>query len=98
MKLIRTTIYFRRDRMNLTDELILCHDVNILSNRNKLLKVCKLLGFEANSFEEIPNKGWNVADREVEGKLIMISKQIFKLFSEKSHFTHLSRYPNFSRT
>ena len=32
--------------MNLTDELNLCGDRNILSNKDKLLKIGKLLGVE----------------------------------------------------
>ena len=40
----RTTIYRGRDRMNLADELDLCDDEEILSNREKLLKIGKLLG------------------------------------------------------
>ena len=44
VKLKRTTIYSGKDRMNLTDEMDLCDDGNILSNKDKLLKICKLLG------------------------------------------------------
>ena len=33
--------------MNLTDELDLCDDGNILSNKENLLKIGKLLGVEA---------------------------------------------------
>ena len=41
-----TKIYRGIDRMNLTDELDLCGDVNILSNKNNLLKICELLGLK----------------------------------------------------
>ena len=34
----------------------------------------------------MPNKGWNVADREMEGRKLMRSKQIFKEFSEKNAY------------
>ena len=47
----------------MTDELNLCYDGNVLSNKDKLLEICKLLGVEAKTFNEIPNKGWNVVDR-----------------------------------
>ena len=70
--------------MNLTDELNLCDDGNILSNKNKLLKIDKLLGVESKTCNGIPNQGWNMADREMEGRNIMIAKQIFKPFSEKN--------------
>ena len=36
-----------RDINNLTDELGLCDDGTILSNKDKLLKICKLLCVEA---------------------------------------------------
>ena len=49
--------------MNLIDELDLCDDVNILSNKDNLLKIGKLLGVEAKTFNGIPNEGWNMADR-----------------------------------
>ena len=46
-KLNRTTIYHGRDRMNLTYELDLCDDGNILSNKNNLLEIGKLIWVEA---------------------------------------------------
>ena len=42
-----TTIYLGIDRMNLKDELDLCGDGNILSSKDNLLKIGKLLGVEA---------------------------------------------------
>ena len=51
--------------MNLTDELDLCDDGTILSNKDKLLKICKLLCVEAKNFNEILNKGCNMTDREM---------------------------------
>ena len=33
--------------MNLPDEFDLCYDENILSNKLKLIKICKLIEFEA---------------------------------------------------
>ena len=42
-----TTIYHGIDRMKLTDELDLCGDRNILSNKDNFLKIGKLLGVEA---------------------------------------------------
>ena len=39
-----TKIYRGIDRMNLTDELDLCGDVNILSNKNNYLKLVSYLG------------------------------------------------------
>ena len=58
-----TTIYLGIDRMNLKDELDLCGDGNILSSKDNLLKIGKLLGVEAKTCNQIPNKGWNVVDR-----------------------------------
>ena len=60
--------------MNLIDELYLCDDGNILSNKYKLLEIGKLLGFEAQTCNEISNKGWNVADSEMEGRKLIRSK------------------------
>ena len=57
------TIYRGIDIMNLAYEQDLCGDGNILSNKNNLLKIGKLLGVEAKTCNEIPNKGWNVVDR-----------------------------------
>ena len=42
--------------MNLTDELYLCDDGHILSNKDRLIKIGKLLGVEAKTFNVIPNK------------------------------------------
>ena len=39
-----TTIYHGIDRMKLTDELDLCGDGNILSNKDNLIKIGKLFG------------------------------------------------------
>ena len=46
--------------MNLTDELNLCDDEDILSNKDKLLRLGKLLGIEDKTCKDIPNKGWNM--------------------------------------
>ena len=51
--------------MNLTDEFDLCDDSNILSNKNKFLKISKLLGVEAKTCNKNPNKGQNMEDREM---------------------------------
>ena len=64
-KLNRKTIYRGRDRIEMTDELYLCDDENILSNKDKLLTTGKLLGVEAITCNEIPNKGLNMTDREM---------------------------------
>ena len=76
-------MYIGRDRMNLTDELDLCDDGNILSNKDKLLKMIEFLGVESKTCNEIPNKGWNMTDREMEGRRIVRSNQTFKEFSDK---------------
>ena len=68
--------------MNLTDELVLCDDEYILSNKDKLFRIGKLLGVEADFFNDIPNKGCNTENRETEGRKIMIAKHIFKEFLE----------------
>ena len=73
-----TNIYRGRDRMNLTDELDLCDDGDILSDKDNLLKIGKLLEVEAKTCDEMPNKGYNMADREMEGRKLMRAKQIFK--------------------
>ena len=70
-KFNRTTIYRGRDKLSLTDELKLCDDVNVLSNKENLLKVGKLLGVESKTCSEIPNNGWNMEDTETEGRKLM---------------------------
>ena len=50
--------------MSLADELDLCDDENILSNKENFLKIGKLLGFEDKNCNEIPNNGWNMADTD----------------------------------
>ena len=77
-KLNRTTIYRGGDRMNLTDELDLCDDGHVLSNKDRLHEIDKLLGVEAKTCNEIPNKGWNIVDSETKGRKFMRTKQIFK--------------------
>ena len=62
IKLNRTKIYHGRDIMNLTYELYLCDNGNVLSNKDKLLEIGKLLGVEAKTCNEIPNKGWNISE------------------------------------
>ena len=69
--------------MNLIDELYLWYDGSILSSTYKLLKIGKLLGIETKTCNEIPNKCWNMANKEMEGRKLMKAKQIFKSFSEK---------------
>ena len=78
--------------MNLTYELDLCDDENVLSNKDKLLEIGKLLGFESQTCNEIPNKSWNVAGSEMKGRKIMRAKPIFKSFPDKI------AYLNFSQT
>ena len=75
----------------------LCDDRNILSNKENLLKIGKLLGVEAKKCDEIPNNGWNMADMETEGGKLMQSRHIFKSFSENCLLS-LSIEPNFSLT
>ena len=48
--------------MSLPYELYLCDDGNILSNKDKLLKIGKFIGVEAKTCNEIPNNGFNMAD------------------------------------
>ena len=80
--------------MNPIDELDLCDDGNVLSNKDKLLKIGKLLGVEAKTCNEIPNKGCNMADREMEGRKIMRTKHIFKSFSENIAYLICPYNPN----
>ena len=54
--------------MCLVNELGLCDDGSILSNKEKLLKIGKFLGVEAKTCDEIPNDGFNIADMEMEGR------------------------------
>ena len=82
----RTTIYRGRDRINQTYESYLCNDGNVLSNKEKLLEIGILLGVEAQICNEIPNKGWDMADSEMEGRKMMWAKQIFKVFSYKTTY------------
>ena len=69
--------------MNLTDELYLCDNGNVLSNKDKLLEIGRLLGVEAQTCNEIPNKGWDMVDSEMEGRKLLPVKYIFKQFSDK---------------
>ena len=48
--------------MNLTDKLDVRDYGNILSKKDKLLKIGKLLGVESKTCNEILNKGLNMAD------------------------------------
>ena len=68
----------------MTDELDLCDVEDILSNKDQLLTTGKLLGVEAITCNEIPNKGLNKADREMEGRKLMRDKQIFKEYQENN--------------
>ena len=43
--------------MNPIDELDLCDDGNVLSNKDKLLKIGKLLGVESKTCNDILNQG-----------------------------------------
>ena len=60
----RITIYRGRDKLGLKDEMKLCDYVNVLSNRENLLKSGKLLGVESKTCDEIPNNGWSMEDME----------------------------------
>ena len=90
-----TTIYHGINRINLKDELDLCDDGSILSNKDKLLKIRKLLGVESKICDGIPNKVWNMADMDMKGRKLMRSKQIFKEFSDKIAFLICPYNPNF---
>ena len=69
--------------MNLEDELDLCDDGNVLSNKYKFLEIGKLLGVQDQTCNELPNKDCNMVDSEMEVRKLMQSKQIFKSFSGK---------------
>ena len=81
--------------MNLKEEWDLCNDGNLLSNKEKLLKIGEFLGVESKTCNEIPNKGWNIADREMEGRKPMRAKNIFKAFSEKIAYLICPDKPKF---
>ena len=57
------TIYHGRDIMNLKYYLDFCGHENILSNKDKLLKIGNLFGVEAKTCNEMPNKGCNISDK-----------------------------------
>ena len=69
--------------MSLTGSLDLCDDINILSKKEKLLKIGRFLVVESKTCDEIPNNGCNMADMEMEGRELIRFKQIFKAFSDK---------------
>ena len=77
--------------MSLSDELDLCENGNILSNKENLLKIGKLLGVESKTCNEIPNNGWNMANMDTEERKFILYKQIFKEFSEKSLTSSIQR-------
>ena len=54
---LQNNIYCGRDRITLTDELDLCDDGNITSNKDKLLKIGNLLGVESKTCNDILNQG-----------------------------------------
>ena len=56
IKMNRTTIYCRRNIMKLTDELDLCGDRNILSNKDKYLKLVSYLGLKPKLAMKYPIK------------------------------------------
>ena len=61
----RTTIYCGRYRLSLKYELKLCDDVNVLSNKDKLIKVGKLLGAGSKTCDDMHNNGWNMSDIDI---------------------------------
>ena len=77
-KLSITKMYRRRDILILKDELELCDDGNVLSNKDNILKVGKFLGVESENCNKIPNNGWNMVDMETEGRFVLLSKHILK--------------------
>ena len=62
---------------------------------DKLLEIGKLLGVEAKTCNSIPNKCWNTEDSGMEGRKIMLSKQIFKSFSDHIVYLICPDNPNF---
>ena len=83
--------------MNLTDGLDLCDDGNVLSNKDRLHEIGKLLGVEAKTCNEIPNKGWNMEVNEMKGRKFMQTKQIFKEFSDKLSYLICPDDPTFNK-
>ena len=69
-----------------TDEFDLFDDVNILSKKEKLLKIGNFLGVEAKTQYEILYNGFNMADMEMETGKLMQSKQFFKAISDKTDY------------
>ena len=55
----------------------------------------KLPEVGAKNFNKVPNKGWNMAGRSMLGRKLMISKQIFKAFSENSVYLIYPDNPTF---
>ena len=64
--------------MNLTDEVELCGDGDILSKEYKSLKIAKLICVESKTCNEMTNKGCNTEDRDMKGRKLTRNKQIFK--------------------
>ena len=83
--------------MSLIDELYLCDDGDILSNKDNLLGIGKLLGVEAKTCNEIPNNGWNMEDIKIEGRQLMRSKHICKAFSDKIAYLIYPDDPTFHK-
>ena len=81
----------------MTYELYLCDNGNVLSNKDKLLEIGKLLGVEAKTCNEIPNKGWNISESEMEGRKLVPDMQIFKLFSDKIAYIICPDNPKFHK-
>ena len=93
----KTTIYCRRYRLILTDELELFDDRNIWSKKDNLLKIGKLLGVEDKTGDEIPNNGWNMANMETDGRKLLQYKQIFKAFSEQITYLICPEHPTLNQ-
>ena len=62
-----------------------------------MLDIGKLIGVEAQTCNEIPNKCLNMADSEMEGRKLMQSKQIFKEFSDKIAYLICPDNPTFHK-
>ena len=81
--------------MSLIDELGLRDDENILSNKQKVLKIGEFIEVEAKTRYEIPNNGFKIADIEMETRKLMQANQIFKAFSDKMSYIICPDNPTF---
>ena len=63
----------------------------------EISNICKLLGVKAKTCNKTRNKCWSMVDSDMEGRKLMIDKQIFKSISEKIDYLICLDNPTFHK-